>query len=344
MITAVTAAHGRVNLIGEHTDYNEGFVLPTAIPQAVRVEAVARADGRMVVRSREAGEAAYELGREAPAGSWIDYVQGVTSALAARGHVLTGASIDVESDVPMGAGLASSAAFAIAILKALRALGTLEVEDLELARMAQAAEHEFAGARVGLMDPLAALFCREDFALLVDTRALTTRQVPLLEDTELVVIDSGVRHRHAGGEYNTRREECAAACAELGVSSLRDVPDDWATRLSPRLLKRVRHVVSENRRVLDAVRALEAGDARTLGKLLLASHVSLRDDYEVSIPELDRLVETGAADTSVFGGRMTGGGFGGSVPLLARRGEGAAVAQRVVAAAGGPGARVLLPV
>ena len=340
MITALAEVHGRVNLIGEHTDYNDGFVLPTAIPQSVRVEAQGRGDRRVLVRSREAGEAAYDLGREAPGAGWLDYVQGVTAALAARGHVLTGATLEVESDIPMGAGLASSAAFGIAVLKALRTLGRLELDDLDLARIAQAAEHEFAGARVGIMDPLAALFCREGFALLVDTRTLATREVPLLPQAELVVIDSGVRHRHAGGEYNARRDECAAACTALGVRSLRDVPEDWEKRLPPVLKKRVRHVVHENARVLDAVRALEERDARALGRLLLESHISLRDDYEVSIPPLDRLVEVGAAEPSVFGGRMTGGGFGGSVLLLAEKGKGRAAGERVVASTGG---RILLP-
>jgi len=335
-------AHGRVNLIGEHTDYNEGFVLPTAIPYAVRVEGRARNDRIVHVYSAETGAGEYELGTEAPSRGWIDYVQGLTAALGPR--VRSGCDLEVRSDIPMGAGLASSAALSIALLRALCDLNGLELEPVEMARLAQESEHRFAGARVGIMDPLAAVLAHEDRALFIDTRSLAMRELPLPAGVELVVIDSGVRHRHAGGAYNRRREECAAACAALGIASLRDLPAGWESRLPKDLLPRVRHVASENERVLAAVRALEQGDAPALGALLAASHRSLRDDYEVSVPALDRLVEAGEAEPAIHGGRMTGGGFGGSVLFLARSGEGAAAAQRVLAKAGGVGARILLPV
>jgi len=335
------AAHGRVNLIGEHTDYNDGYVLPTALPYGVRVEARARADRHVHADSAETGAAAYELGREEPTGGWIDYVQGLTAALGRR--VTVGCDLEVRSDIPMGAGLASSAALSIALLRALCELNGIELEPVAMARLAQESEHRFAGARVGIMDPLAALLAHEDRALFIDTRSLAMRELPLPFDVELVVIDSGVRHRHAGGAYNRRREECAAACAALGILSLRDLPTDWEARLPPDLRPRVRHVASENERVLAAVRALEQGDAPALGALLAASHRSLRDEYEVSVPALDRLVEAAEAEPACYGGRMTGGGFGGSVLLLVRGGEGAAVARRVLARAGGEGGRILLP-
>jgi len=334
-------AHGRVNLIGEHTDYNDGYVMPTAIPYAVRVEARPRADRIVHVDSAETGAAAYELGREQPTGGWIDYVQGLTAGLGRR--VAAGCDLEVRSDIPMGAGLASSAALSIALLRALCELNGLALEPVAMARLAQESEHRFAGARVGIMDPLAALLAHEDRALFIDTRSLAMRELPLPLEIELVVIDSGVRHRHAGGAYNRRREECTAACVALGIPSLRDLPANWEARLPPGLRPRVRHVASENERVLAAVRALEQGDAPALGALLAASHRSLRDDYEVSVPALDRLVEVGLAEPACYGGRMTGGGFGGSVLLLVRRGEGAAVARRVLASAGGEGARILLP-
>jgi galactokinase len=340
---AVGTAHGRVNVIGEHTDYNEGWVLPTAIPMGVRVEATARPDRRVRVRSAACGEDEYELGRERPGRGWLDYVQGLTAALAARGVRLGGCDLAVTSDVPMGAGLASSAALTVAVLRALAALAGFELDPLEGARIAQASENDFAGAKVGIMDPLAALLAHEGRALLVDTRSLATRELPLPSEAELVVLDSGVRHSHSGGAYNRRREECAAACATLGIRSLRDVPADFASRLPPLLVRRVRHVTGENARVLAAVRALETDDPATLGALLAGSHRSLRDDYEVSVPALDRIVAAAEHDDAVFGGRMTGGGFGGAALLLVRRGEGAAAARRVLARVGDPGMRVLLP-
>jgi galactokinase len=323
---------GRVNLIGEHTDYNEGWVLPLAIPQ--RVHAVVAPSPGTAVRGWSAehdGEdglgATYELGAERPGAGWIDYVQGATVALSrALGRPLEGFDLVVRSDVPIGAGLASSAALLVAVLRALRPLEGYRLEAPALARIARSAENDFVGARVGIMDPLACLLASPEQALFLDTRTLAHRNVAMPQDVEIVVVDSGIRHRHADGEYNQRRDECAEICRRLGVTSLRELEDGRPTPESyglPAVLeRRLRHVRSENRRVHEAVAAMEAGDAVALGRLLDASHRSLRDDYEVSLPPIDRLVEIGSAQDGVLGGRITGGGFGGATVFLAVAGRG----------------------
>ncbi|HEU4411861.1 MAG TPA: galactokinase [Polyangiaceae bacterium] len=346
----VASAPGRVNLIGEHTDYNDGFVLPVATPMRTRV-AVARAEGR---RARVASGAiagapeAYELGAEARRGGWVDYLQGVTAALAAAGHRLGGFDALVESDVPLGAGLSSSAALEIALGRALRELFALPVDDVALAVAGRRAENELVGAPVGIMDQMASSLADERHALYLDTRSLAYERVPLPEGAELVVIDSGVAHRHADGGYKTRRAECERAAAALGVGALRDVGDARlaeASALPEPIGRRARHVVTENARVLAAVAALRAGDLAALGRLFDASHASLRDDFEVSVPELDRLVELARSRPGAFGARMTGGGFGGSIVALVERGRGVAIASAVAEAYAReyPGGRVLMP-
>ncbi len=334
--TVTADAPGRVNLIGEHTDYNDGFVLPTAIPQRTVVELAPRDDATVRAASAnvDAGAplVAYRLGAETPGRGWLDYVQGVTSVLAAGGRPLGGFDLRVDSRVPVGSGVASSAALEVALVRALRAAFGLALDDVEVARLGQRAEGVFVGARVGIMDQMAASLADERTALFVDTRTLDWERVPLPAGLEVVVIDSGVAHRHAGGEYNTRRTECERACALLGVGALRDlgVPDLERSATLPEPLRgRVRHVVTENARTLEAVAALRAGDLGALGALLDASHASLRDDYAVSVPEVDLLVELAQAAPEVYGARMTGGGFGGAVLALARAGSGAAVAVRV---------------
>jgi len=332
---SVTAdAPGRVNLIGEHTDYNQGFVLPTPIPQRTVAELAPRADEQVRAASASlAGAVAeYALGAETLGRGWLDYVQGLTWALRADGALILGFDLRVASSVPIGAGLASSAALEVAVLRALRAAFRLPLDDVELALLGQRAENEFVGARVGVMDQMAASLGVEGRALLIDTRSLEHRSVPLPAAAELLVIDSGVAHRNRVGGYNTRRAECERACALLGVTALRDlaVADlPRAAALPDRLARRVRHVVGENERVLAAVGALEAGDLVGLGALLDRSHASLRDDYEVSTPEVDRLVEIARAQPETLGARLTGGGFGGAIVALVRRGAAAAVAERI---------------
>jgi galactokinase len=337
MASVTAAAHGRVNLIGEHTDYNGGFVLPTAIPQQTRVTLTSRQDRTVHARSRDAEPAAtYQLGREQKRGDWADYVQGITWALATSGHAsnLRGFDLEVESDVPLGGGVSSSAALEVALLRGLRSAFELQIDDVELARLGQLAENEFVGARCGIMDQMAASLADTETALFLDTRSLEFRRIPLPAGADLIVIHSGISHGIAGGEYNQRRADCEAAAAMLGVPQLRDLTSadmPAIEGLPERLMRRARHVVTEDERVLAAVDTIEAGDLPTLGRLFYESHASMRDDFEVSIPEIDLLVELAHDEQDVFGARLTGGGFGGAVVALARGGSGRDVAERLAA-------------
>jgi galactokinase len=329
------SAPGRVNLIGEHTDYNGGFVLPVALPQRTVAEVAPRVDRTVRAWSAATPELReYIVGNETAARGWLDYVQGITATLVADGCVLSGFDLRLTSNVPIGAGVSSSAALEVALLRALRAAFALALDDVALARTAQRAENEFVGARTGIMDQMAASLGRPGTALFLDTLSLAYESVPLPAVIEPVVIDSGVSHAHAGGEYNARRADCERACRLLGVAHLRALAADdlGGVALPEPLGRRVRHVVTENARVLAAVEALRAGDGPALGALLRASHASLRDDYAVSTPDIDALVEIAHADRDVLGARMTGGGFGGAVVIIARTATGGAVAGRVAAA------------
>ena len=335
--SAQAEAFGRVNLIGEHTDYNEGFVLPTSIPQSTVAAVARRHDQEVRAWSAElSGTRAVEqfvLGAEQPGRGWLDYLQGLTQALAATGHAVGGFDIALRSTVPLGSGLSSSAALEVAVLRALRDLFSLQIDDLELARLGQRAENAFVGAPVGIMDEMASSLGRPGVALFIDTRSLSYEPVALPDGTELAVINSGVAHQHAGGDYRTRRAESEQAAALLGVAALRDVGVDEMDRvraLPAPLDRRARHVVTENQRVVDAKLAMDAGDAAALGALFNASHASQRDDYEVSVPEVDLLVALAQGESAVYGARLTGGGFGGSIVALVRDGEATAVATRVV--------------
>src|SRR5688572_13005990 len=292
---ASAEAPGRVNLIGEHTDYHEGFVLPTVIPQRTTVHVERRRDRRVRASSEAFGDCweEYEAGHEQSGRGWLDYIQGVTAILARDGIAIPGFDVRIASDVPVGAGLSSSAALEVSLLRALRRLLGFEVDDLTLARIAQAVETDFVGAPVGIMDQIAVSLGHPDEALFIDTRSLLLQSLPLPPTIELVVIDSAVPHAHAGGAYAARRRESFEAADRLGVARLRDVDPaslSRATALPAVLARRARHVVSENQRVLDAVAALRTGDARWLGALFRASHASMRDDYETSTPEVDALV------------------------------------------------------
>ena len=324
-----------MNLIGEHTDYNDGLVLPTLIPQRTVVAVRSRTDHLVTVRTDARGSAPVEIvfDTRAPRHDWSDHVIGVADSLARHGHELRGFDALVRSDIPIGAGLASSAALAVATGRALRDAFGLAIDDREIAIVAHESETGYVGARVGLMDQLVCSLGREGEALYIDTRDQSTVSLELDElDAEIAVIDSGLRHHHASNAYNARRDECEEAARALGVASLRDVaPGAELARLSDRLARRVRHVTSENARVTAAVAAIRAGEPRTLGAILNAGHASLRDDYEVSAPEIDRLVEAAQRDGEVFGARLTGGGFGGSVLVLARQGAARAAALRAAA-------------
>jgi galactokinase len=338
--SVVTAtAPGRVNLIGEHTDYNGGFVLPTVIPQRTQVE-LAPSTGNSVrvwsdALSRPAEIRTYTLGEETRLGNWLDYIQGVTKLLAAEGFRLTGCDVRIESTVPLGSGLSSSASLTVSLLRGLRSAFALVLDDVQIALLGQRVENEFVGAHVGIMDPMAVSLADSGTALFLDARSLAYERVPLPPGADLVVLHSGITHALTGGDYNTRRRECEEACQLLGISQLRDLVAGDLPRvnaLPEPYNRRARHVITENGRVLAAVTAMRAHDLTRLGQLFYASHASMRDDYRVSIPEIDRIVELAHADRAIYGARLTGGGFGGAVVMLAHAGMGYAAADRVARA------------
>lgn len=332
----VAHAPGRVNLIGEHTDYNGGFVLPMAIPQQTRIELRRRSDRRVRAfshnKSRPGEIREFELGQETVVKNWLDYVQGVTHVLQREGHVLSGFELRIQSEVPLGSGLSSSASLDVAILRALRQAFSLPLDDVQLALLGQRVEVDFVGAPVGVMDPMAASIASEGVALFLDTREMRFERVPLPSGLDPIVINSGVAHNHAAGDYRVRRAECERAAKLLGVALLRDLSEadlHRAEKLPEPLGRRVRHVVTENARVLSTVEALRSADLPRLGALFYASHDSQRLDYEVSVPEIDLLVGLAREDADVYGARLTGGGFGGSIVIMARAGTGASVASRI---------------
>jgi galactokinase len=319
-VTTVAAfGPGRVNLIGEHTDYNDGLCLPFAIAQGVIVRAEPLAGGRVEAFAEDLDEADAFDAAAPPrdADDWRAFVRGTVAELRAAGHTVDGARLRFAGDLPRGGGLSSSAALSTGLVLALIALaGEDEGDRRELARLCSRVENDWVGAQTGLLDQLAALFGREGHALRLDCRDLSLDPVPLdLRGWTLAVAPSGHEHVHAGSGYNERRAECRAAAELLGVASLRDAPADAPDRLPDPLDRRVRHVLTENARVDAAVAALRAGDLPALARLLDASHASLRDDYEVSVDAVERTVarlkEAGAA-----GARIVGGGFGGSVLAL----------------------------
>ncbi|MGE5813268.1 MAG: galactokinase [Acidobacteriota bacterium] len=329
-------APGRVNLIGEHTDYNGGFVLPAAIPQ--RTHAILRiASGRRVIaRSTNVGQPdrdSYVLEQEERKGTWIDYLQGITDVLRREGFRLSGFELEIASEVPIGSGLSSSAALEIATLRALRDAFSLDLPDVRMALLARRAENEFVGAPVGIMDQMACTLADEHTALFLDTRTLEYRRVPVPDAAELVVINSGVAHNHAAGDYRTRRAECEEAARRLGVRELRDCDlGDLArvARLPDPFSRRAKHVITENARVLETVDAFDHGNLARVGQLFDESHASMRDDFNVSVPEIDQLVQFAGECAEVYGARLTGGGFGGSIVALVQLGTARSVAERVV--------------
>jgi galactokinase len=326
----VWLAPGRANLIGEHTDYNQGWVLPFALEHSVRVAAARRGDGLLAIASRQAPGDPAELAVAALAPGavtgWAAYPAGVAWALREAGHpVAGGASLAIDSDLPQGAGLSSSAALECAVILALAGLYGLDLPRTELAALAQRAENDFVGVPSGIMDQSASLLGRAGHALLLDCRTGATADVPLdpaAVGLALVIADTGVRHALDDGRYAVRRSECDRAAALLGVASLRDVtsPGAVAGLADPALRRRARHVITENRRVKQTVARLRAGDLAGVGALLNESHASLRDDFEVSWPEADVAVAA-AVGAGALGARMMGGGFGGSVIALVPAGD-----------------------
>jgi len=344
-------APGRVNLIGDHTDYNEGLVLPTATPQRTVVELSPREDQIVRVESEGYMPVAYRLGEERHEGDWGDYIRGVTWVLTKAGHAIRGFDAGVASRVPPGAGLASSAALEVALLRALRDAFALALDDTALAYAAHKAERDLVGARVGTMDQLAAGLARTGEALLIDMRKAQIDRVPIPESAELAVVDSGIAHDNAKqGAYNERRAQCEEAARRLGLVALRDATLADVERLAPQdptLARRVRHVVNENERVRAFVEALRAGDLARCGALIDASHASLREDFEVSIPELDILADALRSQPGVHGARLVGAGFGGSVLALVdvgRAADAARAATEEYESRTGRAGRVVMPV
>ncbi|MEU9334993.1 galactokinase [Streptomyces sp. NPDC048290] len=324
----VWAAPGRVNLIGEHTDYNDGFVMPFALPHTTVAAVARRTDGRLRLHSADmdTGVADLDLDALAPGTDrgWTAYPAGVVWALREAGHPVTGADIHLASTVPTGAGLSSSAALEVVVALALSDLHGLDLPRWKLARLCQRAENVYVGAPTGIMDQTASACCEAGHALFLDTRDLSTRQIPLdlaAEGMRLLVVDTRVQHAHSDGEYGRRRAGCEKGAALLGVDALRDIPYDGLDEALAQLgdeeevRRLVRHVVTENQRVERVVTLLEAGRTREIGPVLTEGHASLRDDFRVSSPELDLVVDT-ALTSGALGARMTGGGFGGSAIVL----------------------------
>ncbi|MFD7439513.1 galactokinase [Streptomyces sp. NPDC059861] len=325
----VWAAPGRVNLIGEHTDYNDGFVMPFALPHTAVAAVSRRTDGVLRLHSADVEGGVAELRVDAlePESdrNWTAYPAGVVWALRAAGHEVTGADVHLASTVPAGAGLSSSAALEVVIALALNELYELGLRGWQLARLCQRAENVYVGAPVGIMDQTASACCTAGHALFLDTRDLSQRQIPFdlaAEGMRLLVVDTRVKHEHSTGEYGKRRAGCEKGAALLGVDALRDIPYDGLDAALDRLgddeevRRLVRHVVTEDERVERVVSLLESGGTRAIGPVLTEGHASLRDDFRISCPELDLVVDT-ALSAGALGARMTGGGFGGSAIVLA---------------------------
>ena len=320
---AIFAAPGRVNLIGEHTDYAEGFVMPVAIDFATLAGISARNDGKIVLYSENFGQQVIFEAAELPAkasGEWIDYPIGVASVLKGEGHAIPGFSLTLWGDVPLGSGLSSSASVEVATALALTSLMKVSYPASIVARLCQRAENEFVGANCGIMDQFISANGKKDHALLLDCRDLSFRLAPIPPDVALVIANTMVKHSIAGGDYTTRRAEVEAACAVIAshrpeVKFLRDATVDdlkrWGEEMSPNSLKRARHVITENLRTVAAADALIKGNVGEVGRLMAEAHTSYSQDFEASCPEADAMVELAQGLPGLIGARLTGGGFGG---------------------------------
>jgi galactokinase len=321
--TLLVHAPGRVNLIGEHTDYNDGFVMPCAIPRGTVVALAARDDGQVHAAALDLEGACdvFGIGTEiaqAGAGEWANHVRGIAAALPAFGYAATGMDVALAGNVPQGAGLSSSASLGVALALGFSRLAGHDVPRATLARMAQWSEHHYVGCACGIMDQLASACGEAGHVLLIDCRGLTVHPVPVPDHAQIVIVHSGVRRGLVDSAYNERRRQCEAAAAHFGVPALRDLELDAllapAATLDATAWRRARHVVTENARACDAALALQRGDLPSLGALMAASHVSLAADFEVTVPAVDSLVELMGGVIGADGGvRMTGGGFGGCV-------------------------------
>jgi galactokinase len=321
----VVRAPGRVNLIGEHTDYNEGFVLPMAIDRAIWIALRPRQDGRVFIVSRDfESSGVFDLDALAKGEGWLEYPKGVAHELQLAGYPLKGWDGLIMGDVPEGAGLSSSAALELATARAFAAVSGFEWDPPIMARLAQKAENEWVGVNCGIMDQMASAVSTAGHALFLDCRTLETQHVPMPAGVAVVVLDTSTRRGLVGSAYNERRSQCEAAARFFGVRALRDVSVSEFERRQdeiedPAVMRRARHIITEDQRVLDAVRAMRAGEVARLGRLYNASHASLRDDLEVTNLALDQIVQAAQAQPSCYGARMTGAGFGGCAVALVRQ-------------------------
>jgi galactokinase len=323
-------APGRVNVIGEHTDYNDGFVMPAALGFYTWV-AAAKREGRVLEAYSAHFDEKISLSLDELSGPprrhWSDFIRGVAAGLQNGGYKLAGANLVIHGEVPLGAGLSSSAALEVATALALGSVSGIDVPPLDLVKLCQKAEHEFVGTRCGIMDQFVAVYGATGHALMLDCRSLEYQLLPMPDNFRLVVCNSMVRHELASGEYNRRRADCEEGVKLLQphlpeIRALRDVEvadlEAWKQVLPSTVYRRCRHVVTEDQRVLAAAKALQSGEAERFGNLMYESHTSLRDDYEVSCKELDLLVDLASSRAGVYGARMTGGGFGGCTVNLLR--------------------------
>jgi len=339
----IAAAPGRVNVIGEHTDYNDGFVLPMAIDRYTVIAAApaANAPTRIQLRSTTEDDAAtLDLSqpvKPAPKGTWSNYPAGVIAGFQARGLNLSGFDALIHSTVPLGSGLSSSAALEVSTATLLEAITGQKLDPVEKALLCQKAEHKFAGVPCGIMDQFISVMGQKDHMLLLDCRSQKPELVPMTDPTvALLITNTNVKHELTGGEYAKRRTQCEQAAKTLGVSSLRDADADMLEgargRMDDAVFRRARHIISEIERTLHAAEGVRASNWPTVGQLMYASHSSLRDDYEVSCPELDAVVEIAQSigpKAGVIGCRMTGGGFGGCTVALVRADKVAPISERL---------------
>jgi galactokinase len=332
----IVRAPGRVNLIGEHTDYNDGFVLPMAIDHAVWIGLAPRADSTVRVRSLDLEvDSAFDLHSLAKGEGWLEYIKGVADQLQKAGHELRGFDAVMTGDVPRGAGLSSSAAVELATARAFAAVSGFEWDAAQMAKISQKAENQWVGVNCGIMDQMASAASKAGYALFLDCRTLEIQHAPLPENTSVVILDTSTRRGLVDSAYNERRSQCEEAARWYGVKALRDVSVDDLKResgLSEVVMKRARHIVTENARVLEAVQVMKAGNVKRLGELFNASHASLRDDFEVTNEALNQIVECAQEQSSCYGARMTGAGFGGCAVALVQEEKSQEFAKAVSAA------------
>jgi len=322
--TWITKSPGRVNLIGEHTDYNDGFVLPMAINYSSWIALRSRNDSRIIVTALDFDESLeFDLNSISKGeNDWREYIKGVAWALQQDGHQLTGWEGVLSGNVPIGAGLSSSAALELALARAFSLVSGFEWDPARMALTCQKAENLWVGVSSGIMDQMISASGKKDFTLLIDCRSLETKHIPLPQNTQIVILDTNTRRGLVDSAYNERREQCEEVAHHFKVKALRDINleqlETEKSRLDKLLYHRARHIVSENQRVLQAVDALSTGDAKNFGILMNASHISMRDDFEISRKEMDQMVEIAQGQPGCYGARMTGGGFGGCAVALVK--------------------------